>query len=181
MKKLFSLLLLVFISVTMFSTQLSVGIGFVMNQDRQTDEVDLQFFGRLQTGWSIFNGPIVGFIADVPIFGLTLKGFEFYSLDPAETLFGLFGEVGLDDFSASLPPIFFKVTTMTEARSVLNMRGVDQLPLVAHLEAGYEVSDFSVEAGSSIINVGFKLGDKLARHTTVFPHFHLAARYNFSF
>ncbi|HPQ91002.1 MAG TPA: hypothetical protein PK387_03455, partial [Mesotoga prima] len=104
-----------------------------------------------------------------------------YSLDPMQALIGLYAELGLEDLASSLPPVFFKVTAMTELSSILAARDIKYLPLVSHIGAGFDMSDFSLELATSIINVGFNLGDQLARHSTFFPHFHLAGRYNFDF
>ncbi len=180
MKKALVLALALILAGAIFATQFSVGMGFVFNRDRQTKDFDIQFFGRFQAGWPIFGGPILGVIADIPAFGVTLKNFEFYTLDPSQVNFGLYTEIRLKDFSPTLPSIFLKATLMTELQSVLNMK-IEYLPIVSHIGAGYTIGDFSIETGSTIINVGFNIGNKLARHTTFFPHFHLIGRYDFSF
>jgi len=180
-KKLAVFVLVLCLAAGLFATHFSVGMGFVLNQDRQTKGFDLQFFGRAQVGWKLFNKPILGIIADVPVFGFGFGEMKFYSLDPMQALIGLYAELGLEDLVPSLPPVFFKVTAMTELSSTLAARNIKYLPLVSHVGVGYDISDFSFELATSIINVGFNLGDRLARHSTFFPHFHLAGRYNFAF
>ena len=181
MKQLAVFVLVIGLAAGWMATHFSVGMGFVLNQDRQTKEFDLQFFGRAQVGWMLFSKPVLGIIADVPVFGFGFEEMEFYSLDPMQALIGLYAELGLEDLAPSLPPVFFKVTAMTELSSVLAARDIKYLPLVSHIGAGYDMSDFSLELATSIINVGFSLGGQLARHSTFFPHFHLAGRYNFDF
>ncbi len=181
MKRIAVLLILLTAGLTLATTKLSVGFGFVLNQDRQTKDMDLQFFGRIQAGWPVFGGPLVGIIADIPVFGIELKKSEFYTLDPEQTQFGLFTEIGLDDFSPALPPAYFKATLMTELRSVLRFKRIEYLPLISHIEAGYRIGDFSLEVGSTIVSVGFSLGDKIMRNTVFFPHLHLVGKYGFGF
>lgn len=181
MKRIAVFVLILGMASALVATHFSVGMGFVLNQNRQTKEFDLQFFGRAQVGWMLFSKPVLGVIADVPVFGFGFEEMEFYSLDPMQALIGLYAELGLEDLAPSLPPVFFKVTAMTELSSVLAARDIKYLPLVSHIGAGFDMSDFSLELATSIINVGFSVGDQLARHSTFFPHFHLAGRYNFDF
>jgi hypothetical protein len=72
-KKALLLALTLILTGAIFATQFSVGMGFVFNRDRQTQDFDIQFFGRFQAGWPVFGGPILGVIADIPAFGVTLK------------------------------------------------------------------------------------------------------------
>jgi hypothetical protein len=180
-KQLAVFVLIIGLAAGLMATHFSVGMGFVLNQDRQTKEFDLQFFGRAQVGWMLFSKPVLGIIADVPVFGFGFEEVEFYSLDPMQALIGLYAELGLEDLAPSLPPAFFKATAMTELSSVLAARDIKYLPLVSPIGAGYDMSDFSLELATSIINVGIQSRRAARKTLDLFPHFHLAGGYNFDF